>query len=270
MNRDQRKASARFWVVSNSQQNSILFLPFDHHSFSLETTIRKCSIVMTSTLTSTDRKDMVKKATATTLMDFATIASSARTSTESSRLTPSPSPASRRAKSTRCDEKDGLIPPHEYNGQNEIHIPKVTANGIGTKHQKFPVKVSSTLLSLCQCFLLSYPRVQMVSWCVCLGSTLLFLCCSNFSFSLSFFVKQLMQLVDCDEFDHIISWTADGGSFVIHKPMTLVERKDGSAMPHIISGQKEGHGECDTGGGPKFKSFLRKVRTRSSLQRHIL
>ncbi len=67
-----------------------------------------------------------------------------------------------------------------------------------------------------------------------------------------------MQAIDCDEYNHIISWTPDGKSFVIHKPMTLVENEDGSSLPLIISDHKEKKG--GGGGGPKFKSFLRKVR----------
>ncbi len=80
-----------------------------------------------------------------------------------------------------------------------------------------------------------------------------------------------MQVIDCNKYDHIISWTADGLSIVIHKPMSLLETVDGDGdgdalalVPHVISNDEDGGGGGAEGGNtnssePKFKSFLRKV-----------
>ncbi len=69
-----------------------------------------------------------------------------------------------------------------------------------------------------------------------------------------------MKVIDCGQYDNIISWSTDGLSFVIHKPMSLIETKDGSALvPYVISDNNE-DSEGNSTSGPKFKSFLRKVR----------
>ena len=68
-----------------------------------------------------------------------------------------------------------------------------------------------------------------------------------------------MRVLDCGQYDHIVSWTVDGLSIVMHKPMCLVEREDGSLLPHVVSEHKNGNEEKNNGAGTKFKSFLRRV-----------
>ncbi len=53
----------------------------------------------------------------------------------------------------------------------------------------------------------------------------------------------------------------------MHKPMSLVEMEDGNTLPHVISNDNNEGNRSD---GPKFKSFLRKVRQSSMEHIHSL
>lgn len=59
-----------------------------------------------------------------------------------------------------------------------------------------------------------------------------------------------MQIIDNESFSHIISWTPDGSSFTIHKPLAF--EKEVLCLTFDPTPQ----------GGIKLQSFLRKVRSR--------
>ena len=60
-------------------------------------------------------------------------------------------------------------------------------------------------------------------------------------------IQQLMEIVDCEFLDDIISWAPDGLSFTIHKPSALEEK----VLPLFFDTISQHH--------TKYKSFLRKV-----------
>lgn len=65
--------------------------------------------------------------------------------------------------------------------------------------------------------------------------------------------QQLMEIVDCELLDNIVSWAPDGLSFTIHKP-TMLEEK---VLPLFFDTTSQHN--------TKYKSFLRKVSSISSI-----
>mmetsp|Transcript_26844 Transcript_26844/g.40313 ORF Transcript_26844/g.40313 Transcript_26844/m.40313 type:complete len:509 (+) Transcript_26844:104-1630(+) len=153
-------------------------------------------------------------ATASALVDFASMKRSSNSPERVRNNTPLvPLPAlSNDHKNKKIEVVDVPPMPGDRRREKSPDAPTIVANGIGSKNQKFPVK--------------------------------------------------LMRVVDCDKYNHIISWTSDGQSFVIHKPMSLVEKDNCSALPHVISDRKGSKEE------PKFKSFLRKLYRWGFLKRY--